>query len=160
MDVTLYGDSLREWKTWVASLKREENWLRVAMTTTKLSVLGSLPFSLLAVLLLLPLTFLDILTFHLFCAPLRMLLAPLIGWIRTSSALWPNSPFARPFLIMPTPIVILMSMVLINLIPQEADVRATRDALIELWPLTERRLEWIATRGNGKIGQEATNAAH
>lgn len=67
---------------------------------------------------------------------------------------------ARPFLILPMPIVIVLSMILIHLIPQEPDIKQTKDVMVELWPLAERRLEWIATHGNGKAAQEAPAAAH
>lgn len=160
MDITLYGDSLKAWKEWAVSLEKKEPLLGLAIIVTKVSASGSMPLWLIAVIIGLPLTFLDILTLHLFCAPLRVLIAPLIAWVRTSSDFWARSPVARPFLILPMPIVIVLSMILIHLIPQEPDIKQTKDVLVELWPLTERRLEWIATHGNGKAAQEAPAAAH
>jgi hypothetical protein len=151
MDITLYGDSLKGLKEWVSSLKREERLLGMATVVTKVSVYGSMPLWVIALLIGLPFMFLDLLTFRLLSAPLRLLLAPLLGWVHSSSEIWAKTPLARPFLILPMPIVIALAMILVYLIPHEPDIRQTKNVLVELWPLTERRLQWIATHGNGKV---------
>ena len=42
------------------------------------------------------------------------------------------------------------ALVLVHLIPHEGDVRATKCALCELWPLSLRRLRWVEERDIGK----------
>jgi hypothetical protein len=153
MDITLYGDSLKEWKEWASSLKQQERLLPLAILLSKVFVYGSMPLWVIALLIGIPFMFLDMLTFRLLSAPLRALLSLLLALVRSSSETWAKSPFARPFLILSMPIIVALAMILIYLIPHESDVRQTKNVLCELWPLSERRLQWIATRGNGKVVQ-------
>jgi hypothetical protein len=153
MDITLYGDSLKEWKEWVSSLKQQERLLPLAILLNKVFVYGSMPLWVIALLIGIPFMFLHILTLRLLSAPLRALLLLLLALVRSSSEIWAKSPVARPFLILSMPIIVALAMILIYLIPHESDVRQTKNVLCELWPLSERRLQWIATRGNGKVAQ-------
>lgn len=99
---------------------------------TKVSVYGSTPLWVLALIIGLPFMFLDLLTIRLLSAPFDLLLAPLIAWVRSSSDIWAKSPVVRPLLILPMPFVIVLSMILIYFLPHEPDVRATKNVLVEL----------------------------
>jgi len=153
MDIALYGDSLREWREWVSSLKKQEWLLPLAILLNKVLVYGSMPLWALATLIGPPFMSLDLLTSRLLSAPLRAVLFLLFGSVRHSSKLWTEAPAARPLLLLFTPIIVALAIILMYLIPHESDARDTKHILCELWPLTERRLEWIATRGNGKVAQ-------
>ncbi len=122
-------------------------WARLG---NKIIVAISLPFVLVARIIGIPLMFIDLLTFRLLTAPLRLILALIFNLVLWSSGLWTRTPSSRPALIIIQPLLISLTMVLIALTPQESDIRDTQNILCELWPLSRRRLDWIAERGSGK----------
>lgn len=149
-DITLYGDSLKEWRSWEAELQQQEwltGWARLA---NKIVVAISLPFVIVARIIGIPLMLIDLLTFRLLTAPLRLILTLIFNLVLWSSGLWTRTPSSRPVLIIIQPLLIASTMVLIALTPQESDIRDTQNILCELWPLSRRRLDWIAERGSGK----------
>ncbi len=154
MDISLYGDSLKQWNEWVSSLKQQEWLLSWAISMNKAAVYVSMPLWMVARLVGIPLQFIDLITFRLFTAPLRILLWPILGLVLSSSNIWRRSPATRVFLLPFVPILIMLAMTLVSLIPYEPDIRDTKYILCQLWPLSQRRLEWIDIHGTGKVAAE------
>jgi len=181
-DISLYGDSLKEWKEWVSSLRQQEWLLRWAMRVNKAVVIVSIPAVCIARVIGIPLQFLDLIAIALrpgilqyvmkvrrsppkaeamallffipwFTAPLRILLWPLLGLVLRSCNIWTRVPATRLILLVFVPIAVILSMILISLIPYEPDIREKKYRLCELWPLSQRRLGWIATYGTGKFNK-------
>ncbi len=152
MDISLYGDSLKQWNEWVSSLQQQEWLVRWAMRVNKVAITVSLPVWMIARVIGIPLQFIDVITFRLFTAPLRILLWPIMGLVLSSCNIWTRMPASRPILLLFMPIAVILSMILISLIPYEPDIRDIKYILCELWPLSQRRLEWIAAHGTGKKG--------
>jgi len=152
VDVSLHGDSLEAWEAWVASLQGSE-WLLVwAMRLNRAVVIISLPFWLIAQLISIPLTFISILAFgHLFLPFHWLVVRPLTYLVVWTSEIWTAAPAARPVLLLVGPLLVAVAMIMISLIPDmNADIRDSRRFLCELWPLSQRRLWWIAERGSGQ----------
>ena len=152
VDVSLYGDNLQAWNEWVTSLKDSEWLLRWALRVTKAAVVVTLPLWLLAQLISIPLTFISMIAFgHLFLPLHWLLVRPLTFFVVSTSALWAAAPLARPVLLLLGPMTVAFAMIVISLVPDmNADIRDARRFLCELWPLTDRRLQWIAERGTGR----------
>jgi hypothetical protein len=52
------------------------------------------------------------------------------------------------------PPIVALAVIMISLIPDmNVDIRDSRRLLCELWPLSHRRLQWIADRGTGQPAQ-------
>lgn len=153
VDVSLYAESLASWNEWVASLQRDEWLLGWAMRLNRAALVASLPFWLIAQLISIPLTFISMLAFgHLFLPFHWMLVRPLTSLVLWTSDLWTEVPAARPVLLLVGPLLVALGMVIISLIPDmNVDIRDSRRFLCELWPLSRRRLQWIAERGNGRL---------
>ena len=128
MDISLYGDSLKQWNEWISSLQQQEWLIRWAMRANKVAITVSMPVWMIA----------------------RVIGIPLM--VLSSCNTWTRVPASRPILLLFVPIVVILSMILISLIPYEPDIRDTKHILCELWPLSQRRLEWIAAHGTGKKG--------
>ncbi len=152
MDISLYGDSLKQWNEWISSLQQQEWLIRWAMRANKVAITVSMPVWMIARVIGIPLMFIDIITWRLFTAPLRIVLWPIMALVLSSCNTWTRVPASRPILLLFVPIVVILSMILISLIPYEPDIRDTKHILCELWPLSQRRLEWIAAHGTGKKG--------
>ena len=152
VDVSLYGESLQAWKDWVASLEDNEFLLRWAIRATKAAVLVSLPFWLIAQLISIPLTFISMIAFgHLFLPFHWLFVRPLTSFVVATSQLWTLAPATRPVLLLIGPLIVALAMVVISLVPDmNVDIRDARRSLCELWPLSQRRLQWIAERGTGR----------
>jgi len=150
VDVTLHGDSLEAWEAWVASLRGSEWLLAWAMRLNRVAVIISLPFWLIAQLISIPLTLISMAAFgHLFLPLHWLVVRPLTYLVVRSSEMWTATPAARPVLLLMGPLLVAVAMVLISLIPDmNTDIRDSRRFLCELWPLSQRRLRWIAERAN------------
>ncbi len=180
MDISLYRDSLRQWKERVSSLRQQEWLLPSAMRVNKAAIVVSMPACAIARIIGIPLQFLDlivvVLRMRIFqysvkvrksppkaeaiallflipwvTAPLRILLWPLMCLVLDSCNVWVRVPATRPILLLFMPVVVILAMILISLIPYEPDIREVKYRLCELWPLSQRRLNWIDTYGSGKI---------
>lgn len=149
-DISLYGASLEEWRHWVTQLKRQEWLTGWAIRANKIVVAISMPFWMTARILGIPLMFIDLLTFRLLMAPLRLALAPIFSLVLWSSGLWTRTSASRPMLLIVQPLIITPAMVLISLVPEDSDIRDTKYILCELWPLSRRRLQWIEEHGTGE----------
>jgi hypothetical protein len=152
VDVGLYGESLQAWKEWVASLQGSERLLAWAMRLNRAAVTISLPFWLVAHLISIPLTFISMLAFgHLFLPFHWLVVRPLTSLVLWTSEVWTAAPAARPVLLLMGPLIVVLAMIMISLIPDmNVDIRDSRRFLCELWPLSQRRLRWIAERGSGQ----------
>jgi hypothetical protein len=150
-DVSLYGDNLQAWQVWVASLQDSEWLLRWAMRINKAAILGSLPLWMVATLISIPLTFISMLAFgHLFLPFHWLIVRPLTFLVVWTSQLWTAAPVARPLLLLVGPLIVAVALVMIRLIPDmNVDFRESRHRMCDLWPLSSRRLQWIAERGTG-----------
>ena len=67
-----------------------------------------------------------------------------------TSDLWTKAAPARPFLLVMASPGIGITMAMISLIPDEPDARRAKHVLCELWPLSQRRIRWIADHGTGE----------
>jgi len=152
VDVGLYGESLQAWEEWVASLRDGEWLLGWALRLNRAAVIISLPLWLIAQLISVSLTFISILAFgHLFLPFHWLVVRPLTSLVLWTSKLWTLAPAARPVLLLIGPPIVALAMIMISLIPDmNADIRDSRRFLCELWPLSHRRLQWIAERGSGR----------
>lgn len=148
VDFSLRGDSLAKWNDWLA-MKKETEWLLTAgMTANKVAATVSLPLWMLATVIRVPLSLLSIITGGLMFWPFHTLLVrPLVFLVVTTSRLWAAVPAVRPILLLLCPLLTVVSMTVISLIPDgNPDHLSARMVLTELWPLSSRRLEWIAER--------------
>jgi hypothetical protein len=152
VDVSLYGESLRAWEEWVASLQGSEWLLAWAMRLNRAAIIISLPLWLTAQLISIPLTFISMLAFgHLFLPFHWLVVRPLTSLVLWTSELWTVAPAARPVFLLIGPPIVALAMIMISLIPDmNVDIRDSRRFLCELWPLSQRRLQWIADRGTGQ----------
>lgn len=161
MDISLYGDSLKQWNEWVSVLQRQEWLLRWAMRVNKAVIAISMPLWMLARIIGIPIQLIlgpiDLVTFGLLLAPLRILLWPIFELVLSSCGIWTRVPAIRPILLLFVPIAVVASMILISLIPYESDIRDTKYILCELWPLSQRRLEWINAHGTGKVSEKSVS---
>lgn len=150
VDYTLRGESLEDWDTWLAG-RRDTEWLLTAgMAVNKGAIVVSVPLWMLATIIRLPLSVLSLVTGGLLFWPLHWLIVrPLTFLVVASSRLWAAVPFSRPVLYIAGPLITVTGMTLISLIPDgNPDHLKARLILCELWPLSSRRLEWIAGRGS------------
>ena len=154
IDISLYGDSLKQWNEWVSSLQQQEWLVRWAIRVNRVAVAVSMPIWMIARVIGIPLQFIDLVTFRIFTAPLRILLWPILGLVLSSCSIWVRVPVTRLILLLLVPIAIALAMILISLIPYEPDIRDTKYILCQLWPLSQRRMEWIAAHGTGKDVRE------
>ena len=152
VDFSLYGDNLQAWRDWLASQEEHEWLLTWAIRANKAGIALSLPLWMLATLLSVPLSLLSMLTGGLLFWPFHWLLVrPLSFLVVGTSAVWPAVPPLRPLLLLTGPLLTSVSMVIISLIPDgNPDHQQARRILCELWPLSSRRLQWIAARGTGR----------
>jgi hypothetical protein len=152
LDVSLYGESLRAWEEWVASLQGGEWLLAWAMRLNRAAIIISLPLWLTAQLISIPLTFISMLAFgHLFLPFHWLAVRPLTCLVLWTSELCRVAPAARPVLLLIGPPIVALAMIMISLIPDmNVDIRNSRRFLCELWPLSQRRLQWIADLGTGQ----------
>lgn len=157
MDISLYGDSLKQWNEWVSSLQQQEWLLRWTIRVNKAIIYVSMPVWMVARFVGILIQFIDLITFRLFTVPLRILLWLILGFILSSCNIWTRAPAARPVLLMFVPMAVALAMVLISLISDEPDIRDTKYILCQLWPLSQRRLEWIAAHGTGKVVKESSS---
>ena len=155
VDVGLYGESLQAWKERVASLRGSEWLLGWALRLNRAAVIISLPLWLVAHLISIPLTFISFLAFgHLFLPFHWLVVRPLASLVLWTSKVWTIAPAARPVLLLIGPPIVALAMIMISLIPDmNVDIRDSRRFLCELWPLSHRRLQWIAERGSGRTGR-------
>ena len=159
-DVSLYGDSLKEWRQWVESLERQEWLTRWAIRANKGIVAISMPFWMASRIIGIPLMFIDVVTLFWLGAPLRSGSSAMLHLVLWSSDLWIQTPALRPALLLIQPLLITTTMVLISVAPEEPDIRDTKYILSQLWPLSRSRLRWIAEHGSGKEEKvEQTNVA-
>lgn len=151
-DVSLYGEQLQAWRDWVEESRSRNFWLWVALFTTKVTVALALPLGLVAALLSIPFRMLATLTdgrSNLLFAPLHAgLLRPSLRALVVLSHWWRHSKL-RPLLIPLAPVVLIVTLVLSALIPDDADARTNRQLLCQIWPLTEHRLLWLDLYGSG-----------
>ena len=152
VDFTLYGDSLQAWKEWLASQEEQEWLLSWGIRANRAAVMVSVPLWILARLIGVPLALLSLITMGLVFWPFHwLLIRPLTFLVTATSEVWAALPAVRPLLIILGPMLAVIGMVVISLIPDgNPDHQSARLVLCELWPLTSRRLQWIAQRGNGK----------
>jgi hypothetical protein len=157
VDVTLYGESLRAWGQWVAGLEREERLLRWATRANRAAVMISLPLWMIAAVLSIPLTLPAILTGGLLFWPLHWLvIRPLTFLVVWTSDLWTAIPVLRPALLFIGPPLAALGLIALHLIPDgNVDIKHARQVLCELWPLSYRRLRWIAEYGTGRAQRTA-----
>lgn len=151
VDYSLRGDSLADWNGWLDAQRSTEWLLSIGIAANRVAATVSLPFWMLATLIRVPLSVLSMVTGGLLFWPFHTLLVrPLMFLALTTSQLWSAVPPARPLLIVFGPLLTMLSMTVISLIPDgNPDHLSARMMLIELWPLSSRRLEWIAERGTG-----------
>jgi len=121
------------------------------MRLNRAAIIISLPLWSIAALISIPLTFISILAFgHLFLPFHWLVVRPLTSLVLWTSQLWTVAPTARPVLLLIGPPVVALAVIMISLIPDmNVDIRDSRRLLCELWPLSHRRLQWIADRGTG-----------
>jgi hypothetical protein len=152
VDVSLSGESLQAWEECVASLRGTEWLLGWALRLNRAAVIISLPLWLIAQLISIPLTFISIVAFgHLFLPFHWLVVRPLTSLVLWTSDLWMVAPAARPLLLLIGPPIVALGMIMISLTPDmNVDIRDSRRFLCELWPLSHRRLQWIAQRGTGR----------
>lgn len=150
-DITLYSESLKAWREWLESAKQEEWLLRWGMLANRVAVIGSLPLWMLATILSIPLTLVYFLTFGLpFLLLNTLVLNPLIALVGLTSRLWEAMPPVRPVLLIVGPFIVVLAMIFVSLLPAETDRREAERVYFELWPLSQRRMRWIAMHGTGK----------
>ena len=156
LDVSLYGESLQAWREWVAALRQKEWLLRWAMWANKAAVVISLPFWMIAAVISIPLTFVSFLAFgHLFLPFHWLLVRPLTALVLWTSHLWALVPAVRPVFLVLGPFIVALAMIVISLIPDmNSDFRDARRFLCELWPLSQRRLQWVAEHGTGRSTEQ------
>ena len=160
-DPTLRGSSLEGWQEWLESEKAREWGLKSALALNGAAVKVFMPLWMLATLLRVPLSLLSIVTVGLLFWPFHWLIVrPITAGAVVSSALWANVPLLRPVLLLVNPIASATAMTLVSLIPDgNPDHLTGRLILFELWPLTERRLTWIAAHGHGGEALPAASPA-
>jgi len=152
VDVTLSGDSLQGWKEWLATQEKHEWLLTWAMSANKAAVTITLPLWMVARLISLPLSLLSLLTAGLLFWPFHwLLIRPGTFLVLLTSDMWAAMPVLRPLLLVLGPFLAVIGMVVVSLIPDgNPDHQGARLILCELWPLSRRRLEWIAEHGIGR----------
>ena len=152
VDVTLYGQSLGTWREWIATLERQEWLLGWAIRANRAAVMISLPLWMIAAVLSVPLTVLAILTGGLLFWPFHwLMIRPLTFLVVWTSDLWTAIPVLRPALLLIGPPLAALGLIALHLIPDgNVDIKHARQVLCELWPLSRRRLSWIAEYGTGR----------
>jgi len=75
----------------------------------------------------------------------RILLTPVFGVVLLTSSIWATTPQARPLLLIFGPPFVILSLWLLPLFPEQAEIREAKISLCKVWPLSRRRLEWIKT---------------
>ncbi len=153
IDISLRGDNLEAWREHIAILKESEWLLSFALLANNAAVLFTTPFWMSARVIGIPLQLLGVITMGAIHYLFQMVLAPFWAVVLWTSGLWTTAPFARPFLLVVGPVNCALTMILVSLFPEHPDVRDSRIMLCELWPLSQRRLEWIKERGrSGYVG--------
>lgn len=151
MGLILYDESLRAWRESVESSQRSEWLLGWAMRVTRATVTISTPFWMIATGISAVLAPLHQLTGGRAFLPLQWLvLSPLMAIVLLTSDLWTRVVSVRPLLLVLAPPGIAITMAMISLIPDEPDTRRAKHILCELWPLSQRRIRWIADHGAGE----------
>ena len=152
-DVSLYGAQLQAWRDWVEDIRARDFWLWVALFMTRVTVALALPVGLVGALVSIPFRMLARLTdgrSTLLLTPLRLvLLEPSLIALVATSRWWRRRNPLRPLSILLMPVPLFLALVLTGLIPDDADARTNRQLLCQIWPLTEHRLLWLDTYGNG-----------
>ena len=148
-DITLYGDNLQDWRDWIVTLENDEPLLRWAIRLRQNAIMLSMPFYLLGRIVGIPMTFITNLTFGIAAIPFKLLESLAMTVVMGTSRHWPQSSSSRPLLLLIGPPAAATAMLIGSIPPAEPDVRETKEVLYQLWPLGQRRLEWIAERGNG-----------
>ena len=151
-DVSLYGDNLRAWKDAVAQAGSSEVLLPAARFAAKAAVLLSSPLWLIATIFSAVIGVFSVYTggwLSKLLLPVHWLLAaPLMKLAVTLCRAWVSLPAGRPLVILLAVPVLALTMVFGALVPTSSNVRSNKQMLCELWPLTERRLYWLARYGN------------
>lgn len=157
VDFSLRGDDLDAWEQWLASEKQQEWLLTWGIRVNKVAVRASLPLWMLATILRIPLSFVSLFTGGLIFWPLhRLLVRPLTFAVVVSSEVWTKMPAVRPLLLLLCPLQTTVGMTVISLIPDgNPDHLSARLILCELWPLTYRRLQWIAEHRPAQVSSPA-----
>ena len=151
MELVLYDESLFAWRESVEALEQSEGLLSWALRVIRATVKLSTPFWMIATLISVGLSPLLQPTRGLAFLPLHWLvLTPLLGIVLLTSDLWTRMPPARPLLLFVGCFSVASAMVMISLIPDDPGVRRAKHILCELWPFSQRRLQWIAEHGTGK----------
>jgi len=143
--VSLEGEDLETWLVHVETLEETEGFLSAAIKTNDSAVAIATPVSYLFKALAAPLWLLTYSTsgiVHLF---FRILLTPIFGVVLLTSSIWTNSPKARLLLMVVGPLFVVISLWLLYLFPEKAEIRDAKISLCKVWPLSRRRLEWIKT---------------
>ena len=151
MGLILYDESLQAWRESVEASQRSEWLLGWALRVTRATVSLSKPLWMIATGISAVLAPLHQWTGGRAFRPFQWLaLSPLIAALLLTSDLWTKAAPARPLLLVLAPPGIAVTMAMISLIPDEPDARRAKHVLCELWPLSLRRIRWIAVHGTGE----------
>ncbi len=151
MRLILYDESLQDWREAVEASQRSEWLLDWALRVTRVTVTLSKPLWMIATGISAVVAPLYQWTGGRAFRPLHWLvLSPLMATLLWTSDLWTKAAPARPFLLVMASPGIGITMAMISLIPDEPDARRAKHVLCELWPLSQRRIRWIADHGTGE----------
>jgi hypothetical protein len=147
----LYDESLQDWRDSVEASRRSEWLLGWSLRVTRATITFSKPLWMIATGISAVLAPLHQWTGGRAFLPLQWLvLSPLMATLLLTSDLWTKSASVRPFLLVMAPPGIGITMAMISLIPDDPDARRAKHVLCELWPLSQRRIRWIAVHGTGE----------
>ena len=153
IDISLRGDNIEAWRQYIAVLKESEWLLSYGLVANNAAVLFTTPIWMSARVIGIPFQLLGVITMGAIHYLFQMALIPFWVLVLWTSTLWSSAPFARPFLLVIGPVNSALTMILVSLFPEQPSVRDSRIMLCELWPLSQRRLEWIKERGrSGDVG--------
>jgi len=143
--VSLEGDDLKRWESYVDELREREGLLNAALKINQLALAIALPGSYVFKLAGMPFRLMGTLTFGAIHVFFRLFLIPFFAVVLSTSTFWDAAPRTRPALILVTPIFVIVTLWLIALFPENPDIRNAKTDLCKLWPLSRSRLEWIRT---------------
>ena len=143
--VSLEGDDLKRWETYVAELRGRDRLLSAALKINQVAVAIASPGSHVFKLAGMPFRLLSTVTLGAINVFFRLLLIPFFAVVLSSSTFWDAAPKTRLALILITPVFVILTLWLIALFPENPDIQNAKTDLCKLWPLSRSRLEWIRT---------------
>ena len=143
--VSLEGDDLKRWETYVAELRERDLLLKAALKINKVAVTIASPGIPVFRIAGMPLRLLGFITLGAVHVLFRLFLIPFFAVVLSTSTFWDAAPRTRPVLILVAPFFAILTLWLIALFPENPDIQNAKTDLCKLWPLSRSRLEWIRT---------------